>query len=98
MKLDTMEKHARKVYDKKIINGKQKSIIKWKYFEGGKFIQEETYKVTIERILGENNYSHKVSISSMCEIYYVFYLFLCKYTSLYYAIFAQKNMGVVGLL
>lgn len=33
MKLDTLEKHAGKVYDKETINGKDKSIIRWKYIE-----------------------------------------------------------------
>jgi hypothetical protein len=31
--LDTIEKYTRKVYDKKIVNGKEKSTIRWKYFE-----------------------------------------------------------------
>lgn len=30
MKLDTIEKHAGKVYEKKIVNGEEKSIIRWK--------------------------------------------------------------------
>ena len=33
MKLDTIEKHAGKVYVKQIENGVEKSITKWKYYE-----------------------------------------------------------------
>ena len=31
MKLDTIAKHVGKVYEKKIVDGKEKSIIRWKY-------------------------------------------------------------------
>ena len=33
MKLDTIQKHVGKVYKKKIVNGKEKSIVRWKSFE-----------------------------------------------------------------
>jgi hypothetical protein len=33
MKLDTIEKHAGKVYEKKIVDGKEKSIVRWKSSE-----------------------------------------------------------------
>ena len=33
MKLDTVQKHAGKVYEKKIVNGKEKSIVRWKSSE-----------------------------------------------------------------
>jgi len=33
MKLDTVQKHAGKVYEKKIVNGKEKSIFRWKSLE-----------------------------------------------------------------
>ena len=33
MKLDIVQKHAGKVYEKKIVNGKEKSIVRWKYLE-----------------------------------------------------------------
>jgi hypothetical protein len=33
MKLDTIEKHVGKVYENKIVDGKDKSIVRWKSFE-----------------------------------------------------------------
>jgi hypothetical protein len=33
MKLDTIEKHVGKVYENKIIDGEEKSIVRWKSFE-----------------------------------------------------------------
>ena len=33
MKLDTIEKHVGKVYENKIVDGEEKSIVKWKSFE-----------------------------------------------------------------
>jgi hypothetical protein len=33
MKLDTIEKHVGKVYENKIIDGEEKSIVRWKYSE-----------------------------------------------------------------
>jgi hypothetical protein len=33
LRLDTIEKHAGKVYENKITDGKEKSIIRWKSFE-----------------------------------------------------------------
>jgi len=41
MKLDTIEKHARKVYDKKILNGEDKYIIRWKYYEECQHVKYE---------------------------------------------------------
>ena len=46
MKLDTIQKHAGKVaYEKKIVNGKEKSIFRWKSLEECRHIQcVEEYK------------------------------------------------------
>ena len=41
MKLDTIEKHVGKVYDKEIVNGEDKSIIKWKSSEECRHVKYE---------------------------------------------------------
>jgi hypothetical protein len=41
MKLDTIEKHAGKVYDKEIVNGEEKSIIRWKSSEECRHVKYE---------------------------------------------------------
>ena len=45
MKVDTVQKHAGKVYEKKIVNGKEKSIVRWKSLEECQHMQcVEEYK------------------------------------------------------
>jgi hypothetical protein len=41
MKLDTIEKHAGKVYEKKIVNGEEKTIIRWKPAEDCRHVKYE---------------------------------------------------------
>jgi hypothetical protein len=33
MKLDTIEKHVRKLYENKIVDGEETYVVRWKYFE-----------------------------------------------------------------
>jgi hypothetical protein len=39
MKLDTIDKHAGKVYEMKFVNSEKKYIIKWKYYEECKHVK-----------------------------------------------------------